>query len=405
MRYLQAFKSWFIPVTLLLSVAAGSHYVTLNMINAEESPDVSRPLYWVAPMDPSYRRDVPGKSPMGMDLVPVYAEGVEGAATNPGVVSISPDVVNNLGVRTAIAEYRTLPTEINALGYVRFDEDELIHIHSRVEGWVEKLFVTTQGAEVTGGQPLYTLYSPKLVNAQEELVLAANRDDQELISAAEARLVALQVDRATINDIKERRVVQQALTFYAPKTGVLNELNIRQGFFIQPGMTLMSIGILEEVWVEAEIFESQSAQLHTGFPVTITSDYLPGRSWPGAVDYVYPSVDSTTRTFRLRVKLSNRDTLLKPNMFVNMRIEVPSDQNVLAVPYEAVIRTGSQNRVVLALGNGQFKSLEVSIGASTSEFVEILSGVRPGDRVVTSAQFLLDSESSRSSDFVRMDHG
>ena len=252
---------------------------------------------------------------------------------------------------------------------------------------------------------MYSLYSPQLVNAQEELVLALNRSNPRLVQAAEDRLRALQIDAAVISRLKRGRKVQQTLTFYAPQSGVVDKLNIREGFFVQPGTTLMSVGNLSEVWVEAEFFERQAAQLQANLPATVTLDYFPGKQWQGEVDYVYPVLDPETRTVRARVRLDNADGLLKPNMFARVTIHADSADDVLVIPREAVIRTGEQDRVVLALGEGRFKSIAVSIGRIDDQYAEVTEGLKQGERLVTSAQFLLDSESSKSSDFKRMDAG
>ncbi|MDH5171404.1 MAG: efflux RND transporter periplasmic adaptor subunit, partial [Gammaproteobacteria bacterium] len=191
-----------------------------------------KPLYWVAPMDPTYRRDGPGKSPMGMDLVPVYADEQEAGASAAGTIRISPEVVNNLGVRTARAAYTGLPGEIRTVGYVQYDEDRLVHIHPRVQGWIEKLYVKASGDPVAAGQPLYELYSPELVNAQQELLLALKRDNPMLVEAAVDRLQALQLAPEQVAQLRRDRRVRQSVTFYAPQDGVVDNLNIREGFFV-----------------------------------------------------------------------------------------------------------------------------------------------------------------------------
>lgn len=400
-------KSLLLILTTMALTAIATFHLTKHSFNASgitENDEHKQPLYWVAPMDPNYRRDQPGKSPMGMDLIPVYQN--EGSnADNPGTITISPDVINNLGVRTAKVTRGTMQREINTVGYVQYDEDQLIHIHPRVEGWIEKLYVTAAGNPVRQGDPLYTLYSPQLVNAQEELLLALNRNNARLIKAAEDRLNALQIDSAIIAELKRDRTIKQTLTFYAPQTGVVDNLNIREGFFVKPGTTLMSVGTLNDVWVEAEIFERQAALVNVGLPVTMTLEYLPGRRWQGQVDYVYPTLDPKTRTARIRLRFSNDDQALKPNMFAQVTIYTDAAQDVLMIPRDAVIRTAKQDRVVLALGEGQFKSIAVELGHLNDQYAEIRKGLSAGEGVVTSAQFLLDSESSKSSDFRRLHHG
>ena len=364
--------------------------------------DENKPLYWVAPMDPNYKRDKPGKSPMGMDLIPVFAENSEGVDVGPGAITISPEVVNNLGVRTAAVQRKSLNQEIKTVGYVQYDQDQLVHIHPRVEGWIERLYIKSAGDPVKAGQPLYEIYSPALVNAQEELVMAMGRNNQRLIKAAEERLSALQLPRSVIKQLKKSKKVKQSITFFAPQSGVVDNLNIRQGFFVKPGTTLMSIGALDQVWVEAEVFERQASDVAVGVPVTMSLDYLPGKSWQGTVDYVYPTLNPKTRTVKVRLRFNNENNMLKPNMFAQVVIHTKDAERTLLVPTEAVVRTGTVNRVVLALGEGRFKSIEVKLGRIDNQSAEILEGLKEGERVVSSAQFLLDSESSKTSDFKRM---
>lgn len=394
------------PVCLLLGLIVGASLFSGKdkTSRASDATKEKEILYWVAPMDPNYKRDKPGKSPMGMDLIPVYAGGNDSVDEGPGTIQINPSVVNNLGVRSVQAKRAPLNAEIRTVGYVKYDEDQLAHIHPRVEGWIEKLYVTASGDPVELGQALYTLYSPQLVNAQEELILALNRNNQRLIQAAEDRLKALQLSKAFINTLKRNRKVEQSVTFYAPKSGVVDNLNIREGFFVKPGTTLMSIGTLNEVWVEAEVFERQTALLKVGLPVTMTLDYIPGKEWSGEVGYVYPTLDEKTRTARVRLRFQNTDHQLKPNMFAQVVIHANSVENRLIVPRESVIRTGRQDRVVLNLGEGAFKSIEVKLGRLTEDYAEILSGLSEGDSIVSSAQFLLDSESSKTSDFKRLNN-
>jgi len=387
----------------ILTYGITSQFLSDPSINNDSKSAENEPLYWVAPMDANYRKDKPGLSPMGMDLVPVYADGASSSDSGPGTIKVSPDVVNNLGVRTGEAKTKELHLEIKTVGYVKYDEDQLVHIHPRVEGWVEKLYIKALGDPVVKGEPIYSLYSPELVNAQEELLLAIGRKNTRLIRAAEDRLAALQLPKSAIKNIKQSKKVSQTIIFYAPQSGVVENLSIREGFFVKPGTKIMSIGALNEVWVEAEVFERQANQVENGTAVTMTLDYLPGREWVGKVDYIYPTLDVKTRTVKVRLRFNNQDKMLKPNMFAQVVIHVKGSEALL-IPIEALIRTGSQDRVVLALGEGQFKSVAVKVGRFDDKSVEVISGLIEGDKIVTSAQFLLDSESSKSSDFKRMYH-
>lgn len=357
------------------------------------------PLYWVAPMDPNYRRDAPGKSPMGMDLIPVFEQPL---SASPGMVQIDPAVVNNLGVRTAPVQMGTLAREIKTVGYVQFDEKQLTHIHPRVDGWIEHLTVKSTGDPVVAGEPLYAMYSPTLVNAQEELLLATARKNRLLIDAALERLAALDVPAEAIVRLQETQQVARTVTFTAPQSGVVNDLLIREGMFVKPGVELMSIAGLDTVWVVGEVFESEASRVQQGDEVTVRLDYLPGRTWQGRVDYIYPVLNPSSRTLSVRVQLDNTDLALRPGMFSEMTLVSQGIAATLVVPGEAVIRTGHQDRVVLALGAGRFKSVAVTIGAVSAEHIEILSGLNEGDLIVTSAQFLIDSESSKTSDFKRL---
>ena len=395
---------------LILGLVIGSSLTYIFVGGSDNSAGTDsgekEPLYWVAPMDANYRRDKPGQSPMGMDLIPVYEEDTTANGAGPGTITINSSVINNLGVRTAIAEKKALQEEISTVGYVQYDEKQLVHIHPRVSGWIDTLYVKATGDPVKKGAPLYALYSPELVNAQEELILALNTSqnsvNSRLIKAAEDRLRALQIPPAFIQRLKQTKTIQQNVTFYSPQDGVVDNLNVREGFYVQPGTTLFSIGNLDRVWVEAEVFERQSALVKKGAKVTMTLDYLPGKIWHGQVDYIYPTLDSTTRTVRLRLEFDNPDNQLLPNMFAQVVIYSESDPSTLLIPREGLIRTGEQDRVVLALGEGSFKSVAVEAGREDQHYVEILNGLKEGESIVSSAQFLIDSESSKTSDFKRM---
>ncbi|MCV6611694.1 MAG: efflux RND transporter periplasmic adaptor subunit [Amphritea sp.] len=396
---------------LLLGAAAGAAAMVgyTSLIGSGEMMDgmgksADEPLYWVAPMDPNYRRDKPGKSPMGMDLVPVFAENNSGPDAGPGTISVSPEVINTLGVRTGKVESKPLNFEIRSVGYVDYDQDRIVHVHPRVEGWIEKLFIKAEGEPVEAGQPVYEIYSPALVNAQEEYVFALARNNRKLIRAARSRLSSLQVPDALVEELRKTRKVSQTVTFYAPQSGVVESFMLRQGMYVKPGMTMLSIGALEEVWVEAQVFEQQAGLVEQGLPVQMTLDYLPGRKWQGEVDYIYPVLDPQTRTLKVRMRFANPDYQLKPNMFAEVVINKRDTDSVLTVPVEALIRGGDGDRVVLALGEGRFKSIGVEAGRTDGDRIEIIKGLKMDGRVVTSAQFLLDSESSKSSDFMRMNN-
>jgi Cu(I)/Ag(I) efflux system membrane fusion protein len=356
-------------------------------------------LYWVAPMDPNYRRDKPGKSPMGMDLVPVYAEDT---GSGDGSISIAPEVVQNLGVRTAVAERSRLWRGIDTVGYVDYDESLVSHIHLRTEGWIENLAVQSEGERVTRGQRLFDLYSPELVNAQEEFLQALKLDNAGMQQASRDRLAALGVSAGQIQALQKSRRVQQRVAIYAPQDGVVSTLPVREGMFVKPADRVMSLADLSQVWLLAEVFERQADWVKVGQDADVVLPYQPGTQLEGRVEYIYPALDPRTRTLKVRLRFANPDETLKPNMYANVKIYGGPRENVIVIPLEALIRTGREERVVIDLGEGRFASRSVTAGIESGDWVEIVSGIEPGDRVVTSSQFLIDSEASLKASMQRM---
>ncbi len=355
--------------------------------------------YWVAPMDANFRRDKPGKSPMGMDLVPVYKED----NIEQGVVKISPIVENNLGVRLAKVTKGHLDKKINTVGYVSFDEEKIYHLHTRVEGWVENLLVRATGDVVKKDQKLFGLYSPILVNAQEEYLSALKNNNKILINASKERLLALGIESDQIKQLKQSRQVKQNIAYFAKHDGFIEKLNIREGMFVKPSIDVLTIGQLDTVWVIAEVFESQSAWVKKGQKVEMSVASYPDTIWQGEVDYIYPILNINTRTLQVRIRFNNQDDKLKPNMFARLTIHNLLDKESLLIKREALIRSGKIQRVVKSLGDGKFVSVAVKIGDESSHYIEILEGLKENDVIVTSAQFLIDSESNLSASFARME--
>ncbi len=359
-------------------------------------------LYWVAPMDPNFRRDEPGKSPMGMDLVPVYAHEAAGSG---GVVSIDPVVVQNLGVRTAEVERGTLWRRIRTVGYVAFDERKLSHVHLRTSGWIEKLNVKSDGERVNKGDVLFELYSRELVNAQEEYVQALRGSNDFLQRAARDRLDALGMSAGQIKQVGASRRVAQRVRVLASQDGIVHGLNAREGMYVEPKMEIMTLADLSSVWLLVDVFERQADWVAVGQPAEVRLAYLPGRVWEGEVEFVYPTIDPKTRTLRVRLRFENPDEELKPDMYADIRIYAAPKRNALSIPREALIRTGHSERVVLALGDGKFSAREVVAGMESGDWVEIVSGLAEDDEVVVSGQFLIDSEASLRASFLRMGEG
>lgn len=379
----------------VLSVTASLLMVFSVTVSATETDDI---LYWVAPMDPNYRRDKPGKSPMGMDLIPVYSNN----ESEKHVVSISANVVQNLGVRSRAAERTTLWRGIDTVGYVDYDESKISHIHLRTEGWIEKLAIKSAGARVKKGEFLFDVYSPKLVNAQDELVTALASGNKALIAASKERLSALGISESQINQLQKDRKVKQRIAIFSPQDGVVSDLTVREGMFVSPSMKVMTLGDISSIWILAEVFERQAAWIELGQSAEVTLSYLPGQTWQGKVEYIYPDLDARTRTLKVRLRFDNPGENLKPNMYANVKIYGGPKNDIVVIPLEGLIRTGRAQRVVIDLGEGRFAAREVVAGIESGDYVEIIKGVEAGDKIVVSGQFLIDSEASMRGSIMRM---
>ena len=403
-------KSLLLAGALVIGIAAG---IMLNRVidsrhashgeitpaGAGPAAQVDEPLYWVAPMDPAYRSDKPGKSPMGMDLIPVYAE----AGNEPGhTVKILPEVVNNLGVRTAPVRRGALSRKISTVGYLDYDETRISHIHTRTEGWIERLAVRAEGEQVSEGQLLFELYAPTLVNAQEEYLQALASGNRLLSEASGERLLALGVSPEQVRQLEKNRKVAQYVRFHAPQGGILSHLNVREGMYVRPDTEVMSLANLDQVWLLVEVFERQAGWVKTGQVAEARLPALPDRTWSGEVEYIYPDLDPTTRTLRARLRFNNAERLLMPNMYAHVQIHGEPGRDVLIIPREALIYGADMTRVVISLGNGRFEVREVSAGMESGEQVEVLSGLEEGEEIVVSAQFLIDSEASLNAGLQRL---
>ncbi|WP_149164713.1 efflux RND transporter periplasmic adaptor subunit [Azospirillum brasilense] len=394
----------------LLAVAAGTGGGVLlerRVLSAQDAPQQQaqsgpRILYWWDPMIPDFKSDKPGKSPMGMDMVPVYEGQDPGNAEETGVVTVSSAAMNNLGVRTAAAERTTLTPTIETFGSITFDESRTAHLHVRGKGWIERLHTRVLGEHVERGQLLMEVFSPDLITAAYEFVREAERGASGNTEGARRKLIALGVSDRQIEEIRKTKAVPERIKVYAPRTGVVEALGVAEGMYVESDVTLMSIVDHGSVWVIAEVLESQVGLVSRGMQAEVRVASQPGRTWTGTVDYVYPELRKDTRTARLRIRLENPDLALQPNMFASVRLATHPRADVLAIPNDALIRTGQAERVVLALGDGRFKPVPVKAGLAIGDRVEIIDGLKEGDRVVTSAQFLIDSESSLSAGFARM---
>lgn len=357
---------------------------------------------YVCPMHPQIIRDAPGSCPIcGMDLVAVEAEEGGSSETGP-TVKISPVVQHNMGVRTSKAARDKLWRRIDTVGYVDFDENYISHIHLRTKGWIEKLYVKSEGERVTKGQLLFDVYSPDLVNAQEEYVQALNSGHKGLIKASQDRLVALGISEQQIAEIRKSKQASQYVQVYALQDGIIAKLSVRDGMYVTPPFEIMILADLSSVWLLAEVFESQADWVKVGQPAEVRLSYLPGKVWEGEVQYIYPSLNPKTRTLKVRLQFENPKESLKPNMFADVTIYGGAKKDIILIPREALIRTGQDERVILSIGDGQFQQRKVVAGIESADRVQIISGLQPGDEVVTSGQFLIDSEASLKASLARM---
>ncbi len=396
-------KKVFLLITVTVAISFGifiGRYSGQFTGGAEKAE--KKPLYWSDPMDPQVRRPGPGKSQMGMDLVPVYSEETKAAGTSEGIY-ISPAIVNNLGVRTAPVRKGTLTRGIETVGYIEPNEKKISHINSYTEGWIEKLIVKTLEEPVKKGQLLFQLYSPMLVNAQEEYLIALESKNQHLIDASYKKLLAFRISDQQIQQLNKTRKANQLINVYAPQDGIISTLNVREGAHVQPETEIMSLVDLSSIWMDAQVYEDQATWVKIGEEAEARLPAFPGKVWKGKVDYVYPQVDPMTRTVKARFHFDNPEVILKPNMYATVKLLTESKPDVTIIPIEALIRASEGDHVIISLGKGRFDARPVMAGIESGDQVEILSGLNPGEQVVVSGQFLIDTEANLKSSFQRLE--
>ena len=363
--------------------------------------------YWAAPMDPTYIRKEPGKSPMGMDLVPVYQEQ-DGDKLPESTIKIDPVTEQDMGVRTAKVKRMPLTKSIRALGTVTYDETRIYAVNLKFDGWIEKLYVNFVGESVTKGQPLFDIYSPELYTTQQEYLLAESqiaslaassypsvrKNAARLLQAARQRLEYWDLEEKQIRQLKKKGTVKKNLTVYSPAKGVVIQKDALAGHFVKAGMHQYEIADLSRVWVDVEIYEYELPFVKKGMPAAMELSYLPGKRFEGTVLFIYPFLNPKTRTVQLRMDFKNPEGLLKPDMYANVYIESLIDPAALVIPQEAVIDSGLRKVVFVALGEGKYAPRKVTLGVEGEHNTfQVLAGLNEGDTIVTSAQFMFDSES------------
>ena len=389
--------------------SAQSSLTQMNMNAPEDKSAVSgkvsgRVLYWRAPMDPTYISSKPGKSPMGMALVPVY----EGEERIGSTVRIDPVVQQNMGIRTMTVQRRDLSRAIRTLGRLDYDETRVAHVHLKFTGWIEVTHANMTGQSIARGETLMEIYSPQLVTAQQEYLDALRNlraAGQSASPASRRRLEAIRTSTRTrleyfditgpqLDEIVRTGVVGKTIAISSPFTGIVVEKQALDGMEVRPGMRLYTIADLSSIWVLADVYEYEAPWVKEGQKATMTLSYQPGTEYRGSVQFVYPYVDEKTRTIKVRLSFPNPDMQLKPGMYADVVIQTSPVAGALAVPLEAVLFSGQRNLVIVSLGEGRFAPRDVTIGIESGDgYYEVRSGLAAGETVVTSGQFLLDSES------------
>ena len=353
--------------------------------------------YWRAPMNPEEIYDQPGKSAAGMDLVPVYEDELVGGVD----IFIDPVTQQNMGIRTAAVAQEPLVRTIRTYGHVTYDETRTVQVSPKSSGWIETLHVDFTGRSVTAGEPLFEIYAPELVTAQEEYLVAFQsarrlpRDSQTgLLASARRRLQYFDIADSEIEALESTGQVRKTLVIRSPASGIVIEKRAEEGSHVKAGTTIYRIADLSRVWVEAHIFEYELPWVREGQVAEMTIPYWPGSVRSGKVTYVYPYLRPQTRDVRIRLEFDNADLRLKPDMYADIHLQTHADEEGLLIPSEAVLRSGERNVVFVVKGGGKFTPREVTLGLSTDGgMIQALAGLAPGDVVVTSGQFLLDSES------------
>jgi len=365
-------------------------------------------LFYRNPMNPAITSPVPAQDEMGMDYLPVYAEaGADGGTDPAGTVSIDPVTVQNIGVRTTAVARRTLGRDIRAVGRVDFDEERLSRLHPKTEGWIEELYIDKTGEQIGKDTILLSFYSPQLVASQQEYLLALNSVDalkespyaeirsgaEQLVSSARERLVLLDVPAHQIRELEQTRKVKKNLHIHSPFDGVVMNIGAREGQYVTPSTELYKIADLSRVWVLADVYENEVSWIQSGDPVDMKLAALPGRVFSGRVGYIYPYAEAKTRTIEVRLEFDNPGLLLKPGMFADVVIHAQRKVDALVIPEEAVVRSGEREQVFVVRAPGKFEPRAVQLGVSSQGLVQVTEGLSAGERVVTSSQFLIDSES------------
>ena len=370
-------------------------------------PDEREILYWRAPMDPNYTSDRPGKSPMGMDLVPVYAD----EAPADGGIRVSQAFLQNFAVRTDVVRRGALPVSIRTVGILAHNEERVVSVQTKYEGWIERATVNNVGETVERGDVLFEIYSPQLVTTQREFLGAMDyagrlRDGgaypeaveraRSLLEASRERLLYWDMTPEQIDELAESGEVARTVRVFAPASGFIVEKmgDSMEGMKLGPGMTVLKIADHSTLWAETEFYEDDLRHVREGQAVVIEADAFPGREWSGRILFFRPAVNPQTRTLTAFVEVANPDLRLRPMMYVNVMVRTSGAVDAVMVPSEAVLHSGTRAVVVVAKGGGVFEPREVVLGTESEGMQEVASGLAAGETIVVSSQFLIDSDAN-----------
>ena len=381
-------------------------YAAEQKKEASNVPAERKVLYWVDAMNPAHKSDQPGIAPDGMKLVPVYADEEKQTTMPLGTVEINPEKQQLMGVTYGAAEYETATGSIRAAARVTLDETKIAKVQSKLEGWIDKVTVNFTGKLVQKGDPLLTIYSPEALATQQEYLLAAKAEramqdnpvhemlgsTENLVAAARKRLELWDISDAQVDEISRTGQALKNLTLYSPISGFVMERNAFPSQRVTPETVLYTVADLSTVWVIADVFEYEAVNIRMNQPATLTLAYLPGRTFHGRVSYILPQVDPATRTLKVRIEVANPGYALKPDMYGEVEFQTGGARR-LVVPQSAVLNSGDHQTVFVDRGNGYFEPRAVRIGEQLDGRIEILSGLKAGERIVVSGNFLMDSES------------
>lgn len=387
----------------------GMEYIPVYPEKAADKkmPKERKVLFYRNPMNPEITSPVAAQDDMGMDYIPVYADDENGNDAPSGTVKIDPVTVQNIGVRTAKVEQRILSRHIRAVGRVAYNEERLSRLHPKTEGWIEKLRIDKTGSQVKKDDILLSIYAPQLVSSQEEYLLSVKNSQVltdspfedirqgaiNLVKSSRERLEFLDMPEHQIIELEQTQEIKKFLHIHSPFSGIVINVGAREGQYVTPQTELYMLADLSTVWVYADVYEYELPWVTVGDPVEMQLAGIPGKTFKGRLGYIYPYAEAKTRTVKVRLEFENPGLLLKPDMFAEVTIQAGRQIDAVVVPTEAVVRSGTREQVFVLRGPGKFEPREVKLGVTTDGLTQVLTGLTAGEEVVTSAQFLIDSES------------